>query len=139
MNRKARVVIVGSGTSGLAAAYTLLKRQDEIEVAVYAGGSLKQRLMTDRTILSFRLLSLKALLQFRRFAKIAKSHASDLVINDQTKMLHLDTEEIAGREMPEMRRPLAARLETPLFSRVYRWHEAGWIFHGGMLKEIHGM
>ena len=34
MNRKARVVILGGGTSGFAAAYTLLKRQDGIEVVV---------------------------------------------------------------------------------------------------------
>ena len=63
-------------TSGFAVAYTLLKRQDGIEVAVYAGGSPKQRLMTARTRFSFPMLSLKAFLQLRRFAKIAKSHLS---------------------------------------------------------------
>ena len=43
--RKPKVVVVGGGTSGLAAAYTLLKKKDELEVTVveagtYAGGRM---------------------------------------------------------------------------------------------------
>lgn len=57
---------------------------------VYAGGTLKQRLKTARTLLSFRLLSLKGILQLGRFMKLAKSRRDVLDIDDHTKMLHLD-------------------------------------------------
>lgn len=57
---------------------------------VYAGGTLKQRLKTARTLLSFRLLSLKGILQLGRFMKLAKSRRDVLDIDDQTKLLHLD-------------------------------------------------
>lgn len=153
---KPSVVIVGGGTSGLAAAHTLLKQKDALDVTVleaadhpggrmageefngfyidhaaslflesyttarsiaedlniplkrsphtkggyvysnggfcevYAGGTLKQKLKTARTLLSFRLLSPKGILQLGQFMKLVKSRRDILDIDDQTKMLHLD-------------------------------------------------
>lgn len=155
-NGKPKVVVIGAGTAGLAAAHTLLKRKDELEVnvlestgqtggrmggdevdgfyidraaslflesyatarsiakdlgvalhrsphtkggyvysngefrQVFAGGSLKQRLQTTRTLLSFRLLSLKGILQFARFFKLAKERRDQLDVDDITKLLPLD-------------------------------------------------
>ena len=159
MATKAKIVVVGAGTSGLAAAHTLLKQKDQLDVTVleaaghtggrmageevngffvdhaaslflesyatarsiakdldiplkrsphtkggyvysngefcevYAGGTVKQRLKTARTLLSFRLLSPKGIMQFARFFKLAKSRRDVLDIDDQTKLLHLDTPE----------------------------------------------
>ena len=159
MDNKARIVVVGAGTAGLAAAHTLLKDRDEVAVtvleaadyaggrmggeevdgfyidraaslfidsyatvrsiardldiplkpsphtkggyvynngrfySVFVGGTLGERLRTARTLLSFRLLSPKGILQFRRFSKLARSHRDDLDINDHTKLLRLDGSE----------------------------------------------
>lgn len=60
---------------------------------VYAGGTLGQRLKTIRTLLSFRLLSLKGLLQFGRFFKLAKEQRDELDIDDVAKLLPLDERE----------------------------------------------
>ena len=157
MTGNSRVVVVGAGTSGLAATHTLLKQNDKLDVTVlegadhaggrmageevdgfyidhaaslflesyatvrgiakelniplqhsphtkggyvysggkfcgvFAGGTLKQRLKTAQTLLSFRLLSPKGIFQFARFFRLAKSKSDVLDINDQTKLLPMDT------------------------------------------------
>ena len=154
-----KVVVIGAGTAGLAAAHTLLKRKDELDVTVleaadktggrmggdefdgfyidraaslflqsyatarnlaedmgiplkqsphtkggyvysnggfrkvFAGGTIKQRLETAHTLLSFRLLSLKGLLQFARFFKLSKAQSEALDIDDIEKLLPLDRPE----------------------------------------------
>lgn len=159
MSRKPKVVVVGAGTAGLAAAYTLLKKKDELEVIVleaadhpggrmagdeidgfyidtaatmflesydtvrrlaedlgvplkrvsrtkggqihsngefhpvFRGGSLKERLLTARTLLSLRVLSLKGIWQFLRFVKILKARSKDFNPEDPTRFLDLDTPE----------------------------------------------
>ena len=156
---KQKVVVIGAGTSGLAAIHTLLKQSDRVDVTVlegadhpggrmageevdgfyvdraaslfiesyatvrsigkdlgisferspytkggyvysngkfcgvFVGGTLKQRLKTALTLLSFRLLSPKAVLQFARFSRIAKSKKEFLDVEDQTKLLPLDSTE----------------------------------------------
>jgi len=156
---KHRVVVIGAGTSGLAAAHTLLKRKDELDVTVleaadktggrmggdevdgfyidraaslflqsyatarslakdlgvpfkqsphtkggyvyshggfrkvFAGGTVRQRLETARTLLSFRLLSPKGVLQFARFSKLCKAQREALDIDDIGKLLPLDRAE----------------------------------------------
>ena len=151
--------MIGAGTSGLAAAHTLLKRKDELNVTVleaadkaggrmggdevdgfyidraaslflqsyatarslakdlgvpfkesphtkggyvysngrfrkvFAGGTIKQRLETARTLFSFRLLSPKGVLQFARFFKLSKAQSEALDIDDVGKLLPLDRAE----------------------------------------------
>ena len=157
--KKPKVVIVGGGTAGLAAAHTLLVQHGDMDVTVleaadqaggrmlgevrdgfhidlgatifleayrtvpklaeslgvplhsseivksaliYAkgrfwplhfGGSLGDTLRTARTILSFGIMSPRALLQFLRLIRKLKSRDSDLDVNDYSKMLDLDTDE----------------------------------------------
>lgn len=156
---KPKVVIVGGGTAGLAASYTLRKYEHELDVTVleaadraggrifgeeidgfhidsgatiflesyhtarrlaeslgiplkecphaksalvyskgkfhpiYTGGSLKQMLVTARTIFSFGLLSPKASWQFLRFFRMLKARSKDFDLEDYSGMLDLDTEE----------------------------------------------
>ena len=156
---KHKVVVIGAGTAGLAAAYTLLKQKAELDVTVleaadktggrmggdevdrfyidrtaslflqsyatarslaedlgvplkqsphtkggyvysnggfrevFASGTLKQRLQTARTLLSFRLLSFKGMLQFARFFKLSKAQSETLDIDDMEKLLPLDKPE----------------------------------------------
>ena len=159
MTEKKKVVVIGAGTAGLAAAYTLLKEQDRLEVTVleaadktggrmggdevdgfyidraaslflesyatardlardigvplkqsphtkggyvysngkfrkvFAGGTIKQKLQTARTLLSFQLLSLKGMLQLARFFKLSKEQSVQLDIDDIEKLLPLDRRE----------------------------------------------
>ena len=152
-------MVIGAGTAGLAAAHTLLKRKEDLDVTVlesedktggrmggdevdgfyvdraaslflqsyatarrlakdlgiplkqslhtkgglvytnggfrkvFAGGTLKQRLETARTLLSFRLVSPKGLLEFARFSKLAKAQSEMLDIEDIEKLLPLDRSE----------------------------------------------
>ena len=151
--------MIGAGTSGLAAAHTLLKRKDKLDVTVleaadktggrmggdevdgfridraaslflqsyatarslakdlgvplkqsphtkggyvynnggfrkvFAGGTVKQRIQTACTLLSFRLLSPKGILQFARFFKQSEAQREALDIDDIEKLLPLDREE----------------------------------------------
>lgn len=159
MADKRKVVVIGAGTSGLAAAHTLLKRKDDLEVTVleaadktggrmggdevdgfyvdraaslflqsyatarslakdlgvplkqsphtkggyvysnggfrqvFSGGTARQRLETARTLLSFRLLSPKGILQFARFFKLSRAQSGALDIDDVGKLLPLDRAE----------------------------------------------
>ena len=159
MAARPKVVVIGAGTSGLAAAHTLLKRRDELDVTVleaadrsggrmggdevdgfsidraaslflqsyatarrlagdlgvalkesphtkggyvyshggfrqvYAGGTVRQRLATARTLLSFRLLSPRGLMQFARFFKQSRAQCAALDIDDLEKLLPLDRAE----------------------------------------------
>ncbi|MDE0407215.1 MAG: NAD(P)/FAD-dependent oxidoreductase [Alphaproteobacteria bacterium] len=156
---KKRVLIVGGGTSGLAAAYSLLRSKEDIEVVVleaadraggriagdevdgffidtgaetfiesystvrklaeslgiplmyppsvtggliyskgdfhggYVGGNLKQRLETLKTLILFRVFSLKAILQMLRFSRMMKKRSKDLSIEDPMKLAAFDTEQ----------------------------------------------
>lgn len=60
---------------------------------IYAGGTLRQRLRTAQTLLSFRLLSLKALFQMFRFMKLLKARSNSLNIENYSGVLDLDTDE----------------------------------------------
>ena len=159
MTEKKKVVVIGAGTAGLAAAHTLLKERDQLDITVleaadqtggrmggdevdgfyidraaslflqsyatarslaneigvpfkqsphtkggyvyssgrfrqvFAGGTLKQKLQTARTLLSFRLLSLKGMIQFARFFKLSKEQSEALDIDEITKLLPLDRPE----------------------------------------------
>lgn len=159
MAGKKAVVVVGAGTAGLAAAYTLLKKQDALDVivleadarpggrmrgdevsgyyidtaatlfldsydtarrladdlgvllkrvtrtkggqvhsnrkfhAVFRGGSLKERILTARTLLSFQVLSPRGIWQFLRFVKILQARSGDFNPEDPTRFLDLDTTE----------------------------------------------
>ena len=159
MTEKKKVVVIGAGTAGLAAAYTLLKEQERLEITVleaadkiggrmggdevdgfyidraaslflesyttarnlakeigvplkqsphtkggyvysngkfrkvFAGGTLRQKLQTARTLLSFQLLSLKGMLQLARFFKLSKEQSAQLDIDDMEKLLPLDRPE----------------------------------------------
>ena len=159
MAKRKKVVVVGAGTAGLAATYTLLKRKDELEVtvlesdahpggrmrgdmvngyyidtaatmfldsydtarslaedlgvplkqvtrtkggqvhsngkfhAIFRGGSLKERLLTARTLLSFQVLSPRGIWQFLRFVKILQARSGDFNPEDPAKFLDLDTTE----------------------------------------------
>lgn len=158
MDRR-KVVVIGAGTAGLAAAHTLLKRKEELDVTVleaadkaggrmggdefdgfyidraaslfltsyatarhlakdlgvplmegshtkggyvysngdfrkvFAGGTIRQRLETARTLLSFRLLSPKGILQFARFFKLCKAQSEALDVENIEKLLPLDRPE----------------------------------------------
>ena len=159
MTDRQKVVVIGAGTSGLAAAHTLLKRKDKLDVTVleaadktggrmggdevdgfridraaslflqsyatarslakdlgvplkqsphtkggyvynnggfrkvFAGGTVKQRIQTACTLLSFRLLSPKGILQFARFFKQSEAQREALDIDDIEKLLPLDRAE----------------------------------------------
>lgn len=62
----------------------------------YRGGSLKNRLRTARTLLSFQLLSPKGVLQMLRFIGMLRSRASSFSFDDHSPMLDLDTGESAA-------------------------------------------
>lgn len=68
---------------------------------LHIGGSFRDMLRTAATILSFRLMSPKALLQFGKFMRKLKSRDSDLDLADYTKMLDLDTDENFSAYMAE--------------------------------------
>ena len=160
MARKPKIVIVGGGTSGLAAAYTLRSKYgNKLEVVVleaadraggriageeidgfsihtgasvfhesfetvwnlaenlgvplkmsprkkgghiyrdgklwgiYSNGSLKQMMTTVQTILSFRLLTPKAMWQSIRLVMMLKARSKDIRFQDHSRMLDLDTHE----------------------------------------------
>lgn len=160
MARKPKIVIVGGGTSGLAAAYTLRSKYgNKLEVVVleaadraggriageevdgftlhagasvfhesfetvrdlaeslgvplkmsprkkgghiyrdgklwgiYSNGSPKQMITTVRTILSFRLLTPKAMWQSIRFLMMLRARGKDIRFQDHSRMLDLDTRE----------------------------------------------
>ncbi len=159
MTNRKKVVIVGGGTSGLAAAYSLLCSKEDVEVTVleaadraggriagdevdgffidtgaeifiesygtvrklaeslgvplrrppsvkggliynkgrfhgiYMGGTWKQRFETLKTLLLFRVFSLKATLQMLRFFRMMKNRGKDLSIEDPVKLAAFDTEE----------------------------------------------
>lgn len=156
---KRKVVVIGAGAAGLAAAHTLLKRKDDLDVTVleatdkvggriggdevdgfyvdraaslilksyatartlakdlgvplkrsihtkggyvysnggfrkvFAGGTIKQRVETARTLLSFRLLSPIGILQFARFLKLCRAQSEALDIDDMERLLPLDRRE----------------------------------------------
>ena len=155
----AKVVVIGAGAAGLAAAYTLSKQSDEVDITVleaadkaggrmggdevdgfyidraaslflqsystarsiakelgvpfkqsphtkggyvysngrfrkvFSGGTLRQRFETACTLLSFRLLSLKGILQFAHFFKLSKQQSEAFDIDDVEKLLPLDRRE----------------------------------------------
>ena len=159
MTEKKKIVVVGGGTSGLAAAYSVLQSKADVEVTVleaagraggriagdevdgffidtgaeifiesystvrklaaslnvplkrpsavkggfiygkggfhgiYMGGNLTQRLETLKTLLSFRVYSVKATLQMLRFVKILKQRSEKLSIEDPVELMAFDTEE----------------------------------------------
>lgn len=154
-----KVVVIGAGTSGLAATYTLLNQEASIDVKAlesaghaggrmagdevdgfyidtgatlfiesyktakrladqlgivlkkisktksgliyrngkfypaYVGGTLWQKLRTAQTLLTFRLLSLKALFQMFRFTKLLKAKSNSLKIEDYSGVIDIDTKE----------------------------------------------
>ena len=60
------------------------------------------------------------------------------VIGDQARRLFaLSDSDIRDEVIAEIRRYLPAMPEKPLFTRIYRWHEAVCLAHGGMMTEMH--
>ena len=60
------------------------------------------------------------------------------VIGDRAeKLFALSDSDIRDTVIAEIRRYLPAMPEKPLFTRVYRWHEAVCLAHGGMMTEMH--
>ena len=60
---------------------------------IYAGGTLRQTLTTARTLLSFRVMSLRGMWQSFRCFMMLQARKDDLDFEDHSRMLDLDTEE----------------------------------------------
>ena len=63
-----------------------------------------------------------------------------LAVGEQAELLNsMSDAEISARIMKEMQRFFPKFPNTPDFCRIYRWHEAGCLIQGGVMKAIHDM